>query len=966
MIRRILWILVLVCLLPALNNIAVAAVVKSPIITASASPSKGGSISPSGKIVVLTGESRSFTISAASGYDITDVKVDNKSVGAVSEYSFTNVTASHTIKAYFKVKQYTVTASAGSNGSISPKGSFTVNAGTSKKFTAKPAKNYMATIKKDGTTVATGDLNKPISYTLSNIQGNAVITAVFSQTIVQPPKSMSLAIIGLGDSIKVTNTTPVTISGLAASDAGISNVACINTTTGVSGTVTGTTQWSAVIALQQGDNVIGVTAYAPDGTSTGISTTLTYYPQLNFTSALTVDSPILYVNEAKAVTFKVGVKDSGVVSLYGSDTTGAVSGAVGEMVDNGVLPDEIQSDGIYTLQQTLTPTVTGYTCYRAGVTVNAATYYSENHCLWVTGHLTSDTVSNSVNSANTAEETFQAALNSGKTVAQAAADTVTQLKKDTNIGAVDSTSEGGVWWVSNDGIIGAYHPSMTGQKAGGAPAGPVRESGRQGTARASRVSPHGNKGGSYVHHYPAEYLLDRSMYVPLGRGKNRLLGSDSTANEIKSKKALIISPYINNPNDGPNFGNNDDYYVPWQTLKNKQACALFASSEVLNNNPSLNVTIDSFTNLQDYGYIHISAHGDNFFEGLGSIWKDAWGPNDFLKGGLSQVIIYSGLKLPKNGDGTFNVAGYEDDIKAKRVAVAPDGSLALLPLFFYHYTDSLPNSLVVLSACRSMYNDTMADAFLSLGAGAVVGFSDYVKTSYAQNTINTILTKMFDGKTVSEGVQSAIAAYGSNDADDTPAYLLYVGADDLVLSSGSLANGGFEDGVLSPWTRSGDGRIITQLGDTEPTAGSYMGIISTGLGYTTENGQLSQDFCASANIDMLTFKWNFFSEEFLEWCGSQYQDAFRVSVCVIDDATGAETCDQVFYREVDDLCGIVSKSDVGFDQGDVYNTGWLTAEIDVSAYASKHLRLKFFTTDVGDSIYDTAVLLDEITITEKK
>ena len=57
------------------------------------------------------------------GYHIADVLVDGVSVGAVStSYTFTNVTANHTIAATFAIDTFTITASAGANGSISPSG----------------------------------------------------------------------------------------------------------------------------------------------------------------------------------------------------------------------------------------------------------------------------------------------------------------------------------------------------------------------------------------------------------------------------------------------------------------------------------------------------------------------------------------------------------------------------------------------------------------------------------------------------------------------------------------------------------------------------------------------------------------------------------------------------------------------------------------------------------------------------
>jgi hypothetical protein len=67
----------------------------------SSSAGTGGSISPSGSVSVSSGSSRSFTITPNSRYRIRYVLVDGVSVGAVSSYTFSNVKANHTIKAYF-------------------------------------------------------------------------------------------------------------------------------------------------------------------------------------------------------------------------------------------------------------------------------------------------------------------------------------------------------------------------------------------------------------------------------------------------------------------------------------------------------------------------------------------------------------------------------------------------------------------------------------------------------------------------------------------------------------------------------------------------------------------------------------------------------------------------------------------------------------------------------------------------
>ena len=61
----------------------------------------GGSISPSGNQNVAYASSKIFTIWPNTGYRVANVLVDGSSAGAVTSYTFTNVTAGHTIAAYF-------------------------------------------------------------------------------------------------------------------------------------------------------------------------------------------------------------------------------------------------------------------------------------------------------------------------------------------------------------------------------------------------------------------------------------------------------------------------------------------------------------------------------------------------------------------------------------------------------------------------------------------------------------------------------------------------------------------------------------------------------------------------------------------------------------------------------------------------------------------------------------------------
>ena len=93
--------------------------------------------------------------------------------------------------------------------------------------------------------------------------------------------------------------------------------------------------------------------------------------------------------------------------------------------------------------------------------------------------------------------------------------------------------------------------------------------------------------------------------------------------------------------------------------------------------------------------------------------------------------------------------------------------------------------------------------------------------------------------------------------------------------------------------------------------------------------------------------------------------------------TGAiESEADLFYRKIDDLCDMVEEAEVVFDRSGkgcepdsfidckVWKTGWQRAKVDISAFADKSVGLTFYASDIGDSIYDSAILIDNIAITK--
>ncbi len=72
----------------------------------------GGSIVPSGDLVVAEGSSVTYNIVASADYKITAVMVDGKNIGAASSYTFNNIRGGHTITASFEKKPAPAPASA--------------------------------------------------------------------------------------------------------------------------------------------------------------------------------------------------------------------------------------------------------------------------------------------------------------------------------------------------------------------------------------------------------------------------------------------------------------------------------------------------------------------------------------------------------------------------------------------------------------------------------------------------------------------------------------------------------------------------------------------------------------------------------------------------------------------------------------------------------------------------------------
>jgi hypothetical protein len=165
----------------SVKTISAAFTLKTYSITATSE--SGGSISPAGSFTINYGSAKTFSITPNSGYSVADIVVDGASTGAVTAYTFSNVTADHTIHATFAQKIYDITVSKSGTGTGTitslPVGincgsvcSETYNAGAQVTLAATPNKNsYFAGWSGacSGTGTCTITMNSPVTLSASFI-----------------------------------------------------------------------------------------------------------------------------------------------------------------------------------------------------------------------------------------------------------------------------------------------------------------------------------------------------------------------------------------------------------------------------------------------------------------------------------------------------------------------------------------------------------------------------------------------------------------------------------------------------------------------------------------------------------------------------------------------------------------------------------------------------------------------------
>jgi hypothetical protein len=128
-------------------------------------------------VVVAHGDSQTYHIVPDEGYHVLDVVIDGHSQGPVSEWVFTHIASDHSIEALFAINTYTLTATSGAGGTISPTGQLVVAHGDSQTYQIVPDEGYrVLDVLVDG--ISQGAIAE---FTFIHIDSDHTIHAIFEE-----------------------------------------------------------------------------------------------------------------------------------------------------------------------------------------------------------------------------------------------------------------------------------------------------------------------------------------------------------------------------------------------------------------------------------------------------------------------------------------------------------------------------------------------------------------------------------------------------------------------------------------------------------------------------------------------------------------------------------------------------------------------------------------------------------------
>ncbi|MDJ0521895.1 MAG: hypothetical protein QNJ90_07445 [Planctomycetota bacterium] len=388
------------------------------------------------------------------------------------------------------------------------------------------------------------------------------------------------------------------------------------------------------------------------------------------------------------------------------------------------------------------------------------------------------------------------------------------------------------------------------------------------------------------------------------------------------------------------------------------------------------VTIAQLKLAGQRGIFGIATHGDSWYEGIvvnAAIENspDLFGVYNGLAGTGEAEALNRKVSITQAApvlltnqrlDVDDAVTLYGEDIAHGRIVftAAPRGDgtvkLAVTPHFVNEYI-CIPDGIVYLGSCRSMFNTKLADAFIARGAKAVFGFDDYVLSTFCEDRSKALFGKLCEGQTILEAwaasgpFEQAPSQFGQYWAYPTWKAVFAPDGFDKRLPLDGIQNPSFEKGKLFWATQSA--HVASRMGDIRP---HNRATCNTRFLVLQDLASAGQSICVPEDVTTLSFRYNIVGAAMDEVCGDNFigDYYFRAEI-------GNETPVDITLT---DLCGSpdLQLVDAGINDdwdGITRMTGWVDVRVDISAYQGERMTIRFVT-DALDLALPMAVLIDDV------
>lgn len=225
----------------------------------------------------------------------------------------------------------------------------------------------------------------------------------------------------------------------------------------------------------------------------------------------------------------------------------------------------------------------------------------------------------------------------------------------------------------------------------------------------------------------------------------------------------------------------------------------------------------------------------------------------------------------------------------------------------------------------------------SMAASLISGAAAMVWTQHPEWAAENIRTRLIDsGKTLSSS--------------------LLIGSARLDVFE-AVFNGSFEIGDLSEWQVSGTASSITELSSLLPVAGNRMAILSTGPSEDGVETTLTKSVTIQPGVTELPleFTYNFITEEYPEYIGSQFDDTLVITLTSPDG-----TVQELVTESVNDSeFTLVEGLDLPDGDDTAGQTGFKTVNFVIPVTEGEG-EYRINISDQEDGLYDSVLLIDNI------